>query len=205
MSCPCLPPHPNSLHCACCYAIIRLYLYSKGVSADVCYGNAQHPPHLPPLRPEAGAAGCGGRYGGGPAPVVLRREPSGREAGGGAEPRDGEKGPSAGQVGRLSAAGAGCSQSRRAACDVSGRRAGQLHPRRPEHRHRHRAGEHHPRRMGQGRGQLHHGRHQQACPERAAGHRRAGQADVHGSSWLPHSRRQDRTDDGENRHQVLPR
>ena len=37
-------------------------------------------------------------------------------------------------------------------------RAGQLHPRRPEHRHRHRAGEHHPRRMGQGRGQLHHGR-----------------------------------------------
>ena len=39
------------------------------------------------------------------------------------------------------------------------------------------------------RGQLHHGRHQQARPERAAGHRRAGQAGVHGSSWLPHSRR----------------
>ena len=44
-----------------------------------------------------------------------------------------------------------------------------------------------------------------SCTERAAGHRRAGQAGVHGSSWLPHSRRQDRTDDGEDRHQVLPR
>ena len=43
VSCPCFLPHPNSLHCACAYAIIRLYLYSKGVSADVCYGNAQHP------------------------------------------------------------------------------------------------------------------------------------------------------------------
>ena len=78
-------------------------------------------------------------------------------------------------------------------------------PRRPEHRHRHRAGEHHPRRMGQGRGQLHHGCHQQARPERASGHRRTGQAGLHGSSWLPHSRRQGRTDDGEDRYQVLPR
>lgn len=43
------------------------------------------------------------------------------------------------------------------------------------------------------------------APERAAGHRRTGQAGVHGSSWLPHSRRQSRTDDGEDRHQVLPR
>ena len=49
------------------------------------------------------------------------------------------------------------------------------------------------------------GRHQQARPERAAGHRRAGQAGVHGRSWLPHSRRQSRTDDGEDRHQVLSR
>ena len=49
-----------------------------------------------------------------------------------------------------------------------------------------------------------HGPGRQA-PERAAGHRRAGQAGVHGSSWLPHSRRQGRTDDGEDRHQVLPR
>ena len=44
------------------------------------------PPPLPPLRPEAGAAGCGGGYGRGFAPFILRREPSGREAGGGAKP-----------------------------------------------------------------------------------------------------------------------
>ena len=37
-------------------------------------------------------------------------------------------------------------------------------------RHRHCAGKHDPCRMGQGRGQLHYGRDQQACPDRAAGH-----------------------------------
>ena len=41
--------------------------------------------------------------------------------------------------------------------------------------------------------------------ERAAGHRRAGQAGIHGRSWLPHSCRQGRTDDGGDRHQVLSR
>ena len=39
----------------------------------------------------------------------------------------------------------------------------------------------------------------------AAGHRRAGQAGVHGRAWLPRSRRQSRTDDGGDRHQILSR
>ena len=38
--------------------------------------------------------------------------------------------------------------------------AGYRHSRRPCHRHRHCAGQHDPCRMGQGRGQLHHGRDQ---------------------------------------------
>ena len=38
--------------------------------------------------------------------------------------------------------------------------AGYRHSRRPCHRHRHCAGKHDPCRMGQGRGQLHHGRDQ---------------------------------------------
>ena len=40
----------------------------------------------------------------------------------------------------------------------------------PCHRYRHRPCQHDPCRMGQRRGQLHHGRDQQACPHRTAGH-----------------------------------
>ena len=79
----------------------------------------------------------------------------------------------------------------------------QRHPRRPQHRHRHRAGQHHPCRVGQGRGQLHHGCHQQARPERAAGHRRPGQAGLHGGAGLPLPHRQGRAHDRRDGHQIL--
>ena len=61
-------------------------------------------------------------------------------------------------------------QSGRAAHLLCSCGAGYRHPRRPCHRHRHRTGKHDPCRMGQRRGQLHHGRDQQACPHRTAGH-----------------------------------
>lgn len=55
-----------------------------------------------------------------------------------------------------------------------------------------------------GGGQLHHGCHQQARPHRAAGHRRAAEAGLHGGLWLPHPRCPGGAHDPGDRGKILP-
>ena len=159
---------PRRSHC-CAPVHLLYFIYSffrfcilpdKGAIYNVCYGTSDYPPHLPPVCTKGRAAGCGGRYRAGRAAVLLRGKPAGGASGAGAKPGDGGQGTAAGQMGWLSAAGAGHAQGGRTAHLLCSCGAGYRHPRRPCHRHRHCAGKHDPCRMGQGRGQLHHGRDQ---------------------------------------------